>query len=112
MKFVKIIAALPLLAACAAQPETIAPAYVSPAAYSTMSCAQLNAEAARVSSRLSAATGQQAQQANNDAAMTAVALVLFWPAAFAIGNKDQSGTIAQLRGEAEALQSAATRRGC
>jgi hypothetical protein len=44
--------------------------------------------------------------------MTAVALILFWPAAFAIGGNDQSPAIAQMRGEAEAIQSAAVARGC
>lgn len=111
----KIILALTTaatLSACAAQPEAIAPAYISPAAYSGMTCQQLNADAARINARLASATGQQARQADNDATMTAVALLLFWPAAFAIGGNDQSGTIAQLRGEAEAIQAAAIRRGC
>lgn len=105
-------ALVPLLAACAAQPETIAPAYVSPAAYTQQSCGQLNAEAARINARLATATGQQSAQADSDAAATAVALILFWPAVFFIGGNDQSGTIAQLRGEAEAVHAAATARGC
>jgi len=44
--------------------------------------------------------------------MTAVALILFWPAAFAIGGNDQAPAIAQMRGEAQAIQSAAVARGC
>jgi hypothetical protein len=100
------------LAACAADPATIAPAYVSPVAYSTYDCRALNAEAVRLNARLSQVTGQQQAAADNDAAMAAVALVLFWPAIFAMGNGDQSAELARLRGEAEALQSAAIARGC
>jgi hypothetical protein len=100
------------LAGCAASPESIAPAYVSPTAFAGQSCGQLNTAAAQLNARLATATGQQAKQASNDAAMTAVALILFWPAAFAIGGNDQSPAIAQMRGEAEALKSAAVSRGC
>jgi hypothetical protein len=100
------------LAACAADPATVAPAYVSPVIYSGYDCRQLNAEAARLSARLSAVTGQQQEAANNDAAMTAITLILFWPAMFAIGGGDQSAELARLKGEAEALQAAANARGC
>ena len=100
------------LAACAADPNTIAPSYVSPAIYSGLNCQQLNAEAARLNARVSQVAGQQAQAASSDAAMTALTLVLFWPAVFAIGGGDQSAELARLRGEAEALQSAAIMRGC
>jgi hypothetical protein len=41
-----------------------------------------------------------------------VALILFWPAAFFIGGNDQAPAIAQMRGEAQAIQSAAIARGC
>lgn len=100
------------LSACATAPEDIAPTYVSPAGYSNLSCQQLNAEAAQLNSRLAAATGQQAQKASNDAAMTAVSLILFWPAAFFIKGDDQAPAIAQMRGEAEAIRAAAVRKGC
>ena len=93
------------LAGCKTAPDQIAAAYVSQTAYTGQTCGQLNA-------RLASATGQQAQQANSDAEMTAIALILFWPAAFWIGGNDQSPAIAQMRGEAEAIQSAAIARGC
>ena len=100
------------LAGCATAPEQVAAAYVSPVAFSGQTCGQLNAQAQQLNARLATATGQQTQQANNDAAMTAVALVLFWPAAFFIGGNDQAPAIAQMRGEAQAIQSAAIARGC
>jgi len=106
------IAATLTLSACATAPDQIAANDVSPTQYSGMSCSQLNGEAQRINSRLATATGQQDQQANNDAAVTAVALILFWPAAFFIGGNDQEPAIAQMRGEAEAIQAAALSRGC
>ena len=56
--------------------------------------------------------GQQQATADGDAAMTAVALILFWPAVFLIGGNDQSPAIAQMTGEAEAIRAAAIARGC
>jgi len=100
------------LVGCAAAPDQIAAAYVSPTAYTGQTCGQLNAAAVQLNARLASATGQQAQQANSDATMTAVALILFWPAAFWIGGNDQGPAIAQMRGEAEAIRAAAIQRGC
>jgi uncharacterized protein YcfL len=101
------------LAGCASQPQNIAATYVSPTAYSDMSCKTLNAEAQRVNQRLSVATGQQSKSAKNDAALTAVTLILFWPAVFFIGgDKGTAAELSRLKGEAEAIQSAAVRRGC
>ena len=107
-----LTAATLALSGCATAPEQIAANYVSPTAYSGHTCSQLNAEAQQINARLASATGQQAQQANSDATMTAVALILFWPAAFFIGGNDQAPAIAQMRGEAQAIQSAAIARGC
>ena len=112
IKTITALATAATIAGCAASPESIAPAYVSPTAFAGQSCGQLNTAAAQLNARLATATGQQAKQASNDAAMTAVALILFWPAAFAIGGNDQAPAIAQMRGEAQAIQSAAVARGC
>ena len=112
LKTITALTAAASISACAASPESIAPAYVSPTAYSGQTCGQLNVAAAQLNARLATATGQQAKQASNDAALTAVALLLFWPAAFAIGGNDQSPAIAQMRGEAEAIRSSAVARGC
>ena len=106
------ILAATALSACATAPENIQASYVSPTAYSGLSCSQLNAEAARIDSRLRAVTDRQTTAANNDAAMTAVALLVFWPAAFAIQGDDNGPEIARLRGEAEAVQARAVAQGC
>ena len=101
------------LTACAPSPDSIEASAVSPMLYTGQSCAALNAEAMRVNDRLADLTGRQARAANSDAAMTAVSLVLFWPAAFFIGSGgDHAGDIARLRGEAGAIATAARQRGC
>ena len=112
MKLIIATFALATMAGCATSPDKIAASYVSPTAFAGMSCAALNIEAQRVNARLTTATGQQTEQANNDAAMTAVALLLFWPAAIFIGGDSQAPAIAQMRGEASAIQAAALTRGC
>ena len=107
------LTAAAMLSACASQPDQIAASYVSPTGYSGMSCNALNIEAHNVAQRLAVATGQQSKAASNDAAMTAVTLVLFWPAVFFIdGDKGTAAKLGRLKGESEAIQSAAVRRGC
>lgn len=116
MTIAKTLTALTLaatVAGCAQQPDQVQAAFVSPTGYSGMSCAQLNAEARTINQRLTTATAAQQSAASSDAAMTAVALVLFWPAAFAIqGDKGSTAELSRLKGEAAAVQSAATRKGC
>lgn len=100
------------LAACAPDPATVAPSYVSPTAYAGITCPQLNAEATRLSARLAQVTGDQQAAAEADAVNTAISLILFWPAVFFVGGGDQSAELARLRGEAEALRIAAMEKGC
>ena len=101
------------LSACAPSPERIEASSVSPALYTGQTCAALVGESVRISRRLEELTGRQTQAANHDTAMTAVSLILFWPAAFFIGaTGDHATEIARLRGEAEAVASAARARGC
>jgi len=112
IKITTAITVAAMLAGCATQPEQIPAAYVSPAIYQDMNCRMLNAEAQRVNGALVQATGQQKAAADSDAGMTAVALVLFWPAAFFINGKGDDATLARLKGEAQAIQGAAVRKSC
>lgn len=113
MKHIAITTAAALtLAACAQSPDRIEATDVSPALYAGQSCATLNTEAQRINSRLADLTGRQQRASSNDAALTAVSLILFWPAAFWIGNQDHAPEIARLRGEAQAVAAAAQQRGC
>jgi hypothetical protein len=111
-KTITAFTAAATLSACADAPEAVAPAYVSSGIFAEYSCSALNAEAQIISRQLAAATGRQQAAADNDATMTAVSLILFWPAVFWIGNNDGSAELAQIKGTAEAIRGAAVRKGC
>lgn len=107
------LAAAASLAACASNPGDVTATYVAPTTYQGMSCAQLNAEAQHISSRLAEASGNQQKAASNDAAKTAVAVILFWPAAFFVsGDKGAATELGRVKGEANALRAEYARKGC
>lgn len=109
---VSIVLASFVLSGCATPPEQIQSDFVPVTQYSNLSCNQLNQEAIRVNRELSEATGRQQQAANNDAAMTAVSLILFWPAVFFIDGNSNAPQLSRLKGEAEAISAAAQQKGC
>lgn len=101
------------VSACAEAPQDIEATPVSPVIYRGLSCAEINNEAIRVNNQLADLTGKQTKAAGNDAAMTAVSLILFWPAAFFIGSAgDHGADIARLRGELQALSDTSKAKGC
>jgi len=108
-----ILAAGLALAGCAQSPDTIAAAPVSTAAYSSMSCRQLQSEAIRLNDDVARLTGQQQKKATNDAVAMGVGMVLFWPALFALGaGADVAPQLAQAKGQAEAIRASAVQKGC
>ncbi|KFC61798.1 hypothetical protein FF80_03996 [Devosia sp. LC5] len=106
MKFVLPIAVTAaMLAGCATPPKDIAPSYVSTGLYQNLSCNQLRAEAESVSARAAAAFGQQSKNRSQDAAMTGVAIILFWPAAFFMkGDGAAAAEVARFKGEMQAIE--------
>jgi hypothetical protein len=113
MRFIKLFPAALALAGCASRSADIPAAYVSPVQYQSYSCAQIQEEAARVSSRAVIASGAQDQNATNDAVATGVALVLFWPAAFMLkGNGASAQEVGQLKGDMDAIEEANIRKKC
>lgn len=108
-----LLAAPFVLAACADKADTIAPSYVSPMMYQSMNCRDLGEEAQQVSSRAAQAVATQDRKADNDAAATAISLVLFWPAAFFIRGDGQSAAdVARLKGEMQAIEAANNAKRC
>ena len=98
------LGAVAMLAGCATPPKDIAPAYVSTGLYENLSCKQLRVEAEGVSGRAAAAYGKQEKNRNQDAAMTGVSLILFWPAAFFMkGDGADAAEVARLKGEMVAI---------
>jgi hypothetical protein len=99
--------------ACATYADKIAPSYVSPVLYENLTCRQLGEEATRVAQRAAQASGAQDAQANKDNVLTAVTIVVFWPAAFFVGGDRQNAAeVARLKGEMEAVEQASIKKNC
>ncbi len=102
-----------LLAGCASSSAELTPSYVSPASYQSYSCDQLAAEGRRVSAAAARAAGQQDKNKSNDAVLTGVAVVLFWPALFALnGDGATAQEVSRLRGEKEAIEIVSVQKNC
>lgn len=80
--------------------------------YGSYDCDQIRAEMVRVSSRVKEVAGAQQRQARNDAVAVGVGLVLFWPALFFLMSDDQKEELARMKGEYDALESAAIQKKC
>jgi hypothetical protein len=113
MRIIHLGLSLALLAACAKSPDRIQPKFASATPYRALGCDQLNEERARLASELARLEGMQRENANADAAMMAVGLVLFWPALFGLAaTTDRAETIAAMKGERDAMELAAREKGC
>lgn len=112
-KTLAAIMAATMTAGCATYSDKIAPTYVSPVMYDNLNCRQIAEEATRVSQRAAEAAGAQDSQANRDNAVTAAAIVIFWPAAFFVGgDKAQAAEVGRLKGEMVALEQASMKKSC
>ena len=112
-KLVPILGLVSFVAACAQQPDKVQPTYISSSNYTGKSCNQLMEERNQVVSRVNALTKKQKTAANTDAALVGVTMVLFWPAAFAmLLTEDESNSLAEAKGEYEAITKRMSDRGC
>ena len=112
-KYVALSAATAVLAGCASSAKDIASVYVSPLQYQSFSCDQLKAESMRIQTRYVDLGGRLDKSAENDKALMGVTLLLFWPAAFALGgNKALEAEYARLKGEYDAIQQANIQKSC
>ncbi len=100
------------IAGCSTPPDKISAAYVSPLQYSSYDCGQIGMELQRVNRRVIEVTGAQQKEADKDAVAMGVGLVLFWPALFFLAGDDHSAELARLKGEYDALESAAIQKKC
>ncbi|MGA1803363.1 hypothetical protein [Rhizobium sp. HT1-10] len=113
MKKIIILAAVAALSSCATKASNIAAAYVSPTLYQKLSCKELADEATAVSSHAIAASGAQDKKAGQDAAVTTVGVVLFWPALFfTSGDGASAAEVARLKGEMQAIEDASRVNKC
>ena len=101
-----------ILMGCAEKSAKISASYVSPLIYSNYDCEDLQQEYARLIRKSKKINKQQDDIASNDAAATGIGVFLFWPALFFIDNDDLREEVAQLKGEAEALEQASIQKKC
>ncbi|HBS49826.1 MAG TPA: hypothetical protein DEA05_06925 [Rhodobacteraceae bacterium] len=101
------------MTACAPAPDQVEASYVSPSTYAGRSCAQLMAERNEIVSRVNALNQQQKDAATTDAVATGVALVLFWPAAFALAaTKDNATALSAAKGNYDAVTAQMRQQNC
>lgn len=113
MKGLIVVLVSLFISSCATSSKQIQATYVSPLIYKDYDCEQLSLEADRISRRVSELTGQIDKRAAGDKTQMAVALVIFWPALFFLGNNEaQNAELSKLKGESEALEEAAIKRKC
>ena len=98
---------------CATTSQSIQATYVSPMTYASHDCTQLSLEADRISRRVSELTGQIDKRASDDQGQAAVAIILFWPALFFLGDNDaQNAELSKLKGEAQAIEANSISKKC
>ncbi len=102
------IAATCFLVACAANPESIAPTYVSHVTYSSWSCNQLKEEEVRLNAALSAASDAQKQARTNDT----VGIIFLGLPVSSLSGSNQASNIGRLKGELDAVRKAMILKNC
>ena len=101
------------VAGCASQPSSIDARYVSPNTYQAWTCDQLTEEHKRLRSEVERVSGLQRENANADAGMMTVGLILFWPALFGLAaTRDRKDELGRLKGEYEAVDQSMKIRQC
>jgi hypothetical protein len=108
-----ILAGSVLLSACATRPENVAARYVSPTGYRAWTCAQLAEERLRLDGEVLRVANLQRENANADAALLTVGLIIFWPALIGMAaTTDRREELGRLRGEHLAVETAMREHNC
>lgn len=114
-RFCTTVLSLTLLAqaGCATHPDSVSARYVSPHSYNAYDCSQLQDEKARLSNEVARVAGLQRENANGDAALLTVGLIIFWPALIGMAaTKDRKDELGRMKGEYEAVESQIRLKGC
>jgi len=102
-----------ILSGCAQKSDKITASYMPATTYQGLSCEQMRAEAVTLNTKAKLLGATQDAKASGDAAKTAVAVVLFWPALFLIsGDGANAAELAEVKGRADALRTAAAASNC
>lgn len=99
------VAAALALPGCASRPENVAASHVSSSRYADRTCKSLARELDEVQDALRAQSAKLNDKATQDAVVTGVGVILFWPVLFALGNNaGLEGDVARLKGEEQAIR--------
>jgi hypothetical protein len=102
---VAITAAALLLPGCASRPENVAASHVASSRYMDRTCKSLVRELDEVQDTLRVQSAKLNEKATQDAVVTGVGVILFWPVLFALGNNaGLEGDVARLKGEEQAIR--------
>lgn len=102
-----------LIVGCATSADKVSSSYVSPLQYAALTCDQIKPELLRVNSQIVVVSGVQDDVATKDAVAMGVGMVLFWPALLLLASgDDKHAELANLKGQYEALESAAIQKNC
>jgi len=107
-------AAVAALSACASSPDKMQSSYVSPMKYSDFTCKQIGMESENTSRRIQVLYNTLKKEADTDKWQMGVGLLVFWPALVFVegGDGAEAAEYSRLKGEFEALQSAAVNKSC
>jgi hypothetical protein len=98
---------------CATRPENVESHYVSPTTYQTWSCDQLWDEKTRLTKEVERIAGLQRENANADAVITTVGVVVFFPVLLGLAaTKDRKNELGGLKGEYDAVDLTIRGRQC
>ena len=108
---VSVVAAI---AGCASHPDSIKPAYVSPAQYEGYSCEQIQADMKVITRRSADLYEELRLLRNGDNWQTAAGALVFWPALLFLefGDGPEANEFASLMGQFDALETVYGRKGC
>ena len=104
---------LALLAACATRSANVQPLATDPATYANLSCDALYDEADRVRQRAAQVAYAVDERSGNNIIALGLGVTVFWPALLAMRpSGPDAETLAQLRGQDDALRQAQSRSAC
>ena len=102
-----------LLDACATPAGEIPAHGVSDNQYGNYDCNQIGNEAERLANRANELAAQVEKKVSHDSTVTAVGVILFWPALFFIdGDGPEALEYGKIKGEYEALKKVSIRKEC
>lgn len=112
-KIATVLVAAIALSGCAQHSNKIEPSYVSPAIYAGRSCNQLMSERNEIVVTVNELSKAQNKSATNDAVLTGIAILVFWPAAIAMATtKDNQAAVSAAKGNYDAITTQMKTQGC